>query len=55
MKRYGVPLEEPIPIKKSLSNFTPDLHDELPFRLGLLQNWEISPEAIRYLEVTGKV
>lgn len=54
MKRCGAPLRDPRPLHKKAFKSAGD-EGELTYKLKMLQNWQISPEAARYLEMDNKV
>jgi hypothetical protein len=53
MKRSGTLLQEPLSRKKYFVAYQKD--EELPFKLKLLRNWKLAPEASRYLSKQSNV
>ena len=54
MKRCGAPLAEPYPQRKRKPVFGKQ-EGELPFKIRMLQNWQITPEAARFLEINDRI
>lgn len=54
MKRSGTPLSEPRSTRNK-SLYSPTDEGELPYRLQMLQNWEMAPEAARFLEISDGI
>lgn len=52
MKRNGSPLEEPRTRKRFFTTLPKD--EELPFKLRLLKNWKLTPEASRFLKESSE-
>ena len=55
MKRCGAPLGEPRPQRKKAPCYPHKDEGQLPYNLKMLQNWEISPEAARFLEINDRI
>jgi len=54
MKRCGAPLGEPCPQRKRAPAFSKQ-EAELPSKIRMLQNWQITPEAARFLEINDRI
>jgi hypothetical protein len=54
MKRRGAPLGESRPQRKKPASY-PGEDGQLPYKLQMLQNWEITPEAARFLEINDRI
>lgn len=53
MKRRGCAIAEPTTRKRSFIAYEKD--EELPFKLRMLRNWRLAPEAAKYLAKSGGV
>ncbi len=55
MKRCGAPLDQQNRQRKKHPSYPIEQEEQLPYKLSMLQNWEISPEAARFLEISDRI
>lgn len=55
MKRCGAPLDEQSCQRKKRPSYPHAQEEKLPYKLNMLQNWEITPEAARFLEIRSRI